>query len=114
VWRVLRRYKISGLRDLDPASGRVIRRYEKNVAGEPVHLDNKKFGRSLPGEAGEFTAEGTLDVTTARSDTPICIQPLMTTPVLPMASISPMRKLSPVSSTLRGLTGSLGGIEEVV
>lgn len=45
VWRVLKRYKISRLRNLDPASGRTIRRYEKTVAGELVHVDVKKFGR---------------------------------------------------------------------
>lgn len=45
VWRVLKRYGISRLRDLDPASGRIIRRYEKNVAGELVHVDIKKFGK---------------------------------------------------------------------
>lgn len=45
VWRVLRRYKISRLRDLDPPSGRIIRRYEKKVAGELVHVDIKKFGK---------------------------------------------------------------------
>lgn len=45
VWRVLKRYGISRLRDLDPASGRRIRRYEKTVAGELVHVDIKKFGK---------------------------------------------------------------------
>ncbi len=45
VWRVLKRYGLSRLRDLDPPSGRVIRRYEKNVPGELVHIDIKKFGK---------------------------------------------------------------------
>lgn len=49
VWRVLCRYGISRLRDLDPPSGRRIRRYERKVPGELVHMDVKKFGRIPPG-----------------------------------------------------------------
>lgn len=45
VWRVLKRFGLSRLRDLDPPSGRVIRRYERKVAGELVHVDVKKFGK---------------------------------------------------------------------
>jgi transposase InsO family protein len=45
VWRVLKRYGLSRLRDLDPPTGRVIRRYEKAVPGELVHVDIKKMGR---------------------------------------------------------------------
>lgn len=45
VWRVLARYGISRLRDLDPPTGRIIRRYEKKVPGELVHVDIKKMGR---------------------------------------------------------------------
>lgn len=56
VWRVLKRYGISRLRDLDPPSGRVIRRYEKNVPGELVHVDVKKFGK-IP-EGGGWRARG--------------------------------------------------------
>ncbi len=51
VWRVLKRYRISRLRDLDPPTGRIIRRYEKNVPGELVHVDIKKFGR-IPNGGG--------------------------------------------------------------
>ena len=49
VWRVLKRFGLSRLRDLDPPSGRVIRRYEKAVPGELVHVDIKKFGKIPPG-----------------------------------------------------------------
>lgn len=56
VWRVLKRYKVSRLRDLDPASGRRIRRYEKTVAGELVHVDIKKFGK-IP-DGGGWRAHG--------------------------------------------------------
>ncbi len=45
VWRVLKRFGISRLRDLDPPTGRIIRRYEKKVPGELVHVDIKKMGR---------------------------------------------------------------------
>ena len=45
VWRALKRFGLSRLRDLDPPTGRVIRRYEKAVPGELVHVDIKKFGR---------------------------------------------------------------------
>ena len=45
VWRVLVRYGISRLRDLDPPTGREIRRYEKDQPGELLHVDVKKLGR---------------------------------------------------------------------
>lgn len=45
VWRVLKRFGLSRLRDLDPPTGRTIRRYEKNVPGELIHIDIKKMGR---------------------------------------------------------------------
>ena len=45
VWRVLKRFGLSRLRDLDPPTGRIIRRYEKAVPGELVHVDIKKLGR---------------------------------------------------------------------
>jgi transposase InsO family protein len=56
VWRVLVRYRISRLRDLDPPSGRVIRRYEKKIPGELVHVDIKKLGR-IP-DGGGWRAHG--------------------------------------------------------
>lgn len=51
VWRVLVRYGLSRLRHLDPSSGRVIRRYEKAVPGELIHVDVKKFGK-IPSGGG--------------------------------------------------------------
>lgn len=45
VWRVLVRYGLSRLRDLDPSTGRRIRRYEKTRPGELLHVDIKKLGR---------------------------------------------------------------------
>lgn len=51
VWRVLVRYGISRLRDLDPPTGRVIRRYEKDRPGELLHVDVKKLGR-IPNGGG--------------------------------------------------------------
>lgn len=51
VWRVLARFGISRLRDLDPPTGRIIRRYEKAVPGELVHVDIKKLGR-IPNGGG--------------------------------------------------------------
>ena len=45
VWRVLKRYGLSRLRDLDPPTSRRIRRYERNTPGELVHVDVKKFGK---------------------------------------------------------------------
>jgi len=56
VWRVLRRFGMSRLRDLDPPTGRTIRRYEKAVPGELVHVDTKKFGKIPPG--GGWWAHG--------------------------------------------------------
>lgn len=56
VWRVLRRFGMSRLRDLDPPTGRVIRRYEKAVPGELVHVDIKKFGKIPAG--GGWRAHG--------------------------------------------------------
>lgn len=45
VWRVLDRYGMSRLRDLDPPTGRQIRRYERERPGELLHVDVKKLGR---------------------------------------------------------------------
>jgi len=56
VWRVLKRFGISRLRDLDPPTGRIIRRYEKAIPGELVHVDVKKFG-NIP-DGGGWRAHG--------------------------------------------------------
>lgn len=45
VWRVLVRHGLNRLRWMDRPSGRVIRRYERSVPGELVHIDIKKLGR---------------------------------------------------------------------
>jgi len=45
VWKVLVRHGVNRLRWLDRPTGRVIRRYEKSVPGELVHIDVKKLGR---------------------------------------------------------------------
>lgn len=63
VGRVLRRHQVPLLRDLDPATGAVLRpgpatprRYEREQPGELVHLDVKKLGR-IP-QGGGWRAHG--------------------------------------------------------
>jgi len=63
VGRVLRRHQVPYLRECDPMTGEVIRaskatavRYEKNRAGELVHMDVKKIGR-IP-DGGGWRAHG--------------------------------------------------------
>lgn len=51
VHRVLRRYKLARLVHLDRATGRVIRRYERDAPGELVHVDIKKLG-NIPDGGG--------------------------------------------------------------
>lgn len=51
VYRVLTRYKLARLTHLDRATGRVIRRYERSVPGELVHVDIKKLG-NIPDGGG--------------------------------------------------------------
>ncbi|MGH7609927.1 MAG: IS481 family transposase [Candidatus Dormibacteria bacterium] len=48
-YAVLRRHGLERLDFLDRPTGRVIRRFERKVAGELVHLDVKKLGRIQPG-----------------------------------------------------------------
>ena len=64
VSRVLRRYRVPYLRELDPLTGAVIRaskttavRYERDRPGELVHMDVKKIGRIPDGGAGRPTIE---------------------------------------------------------
>lgn len=59
VWRILDRYGLSRLRHLDPSSGRVIRRYEKKIPGELIHVDVKKFGRIPDGGGWRIHGRGT-------------------------------------------------------
>ncbi|MFF8902199.1 IS481 family transposase [Streptomyces lydicus] len=51
VHRVLTRYGLARLCHLDRATGRVIRRYERNKPGELVHVDIKKLG-NIPDGGG--------------------------------------------------------------
>lgn len=45
VHRVLARYRLARLAWLDRATGRVVRRYERDRPGELVHVDIKKLGK---------------------------------------------------------------------
>jgi transposase InsO family protein len=54
VHRVLTRYRLARLTHLDRATGRVIRRYERNRPGELVHVDIKKLG-NIPDGGGHKT-----------------------------------------------------------
>ncbi len=51
VYGVLRRYQIPRLVQLDRATGQVVRRYERAMPGELVHLDIKKLG-NIPDGGG--------------------------------------------------------------
>lgn len=51
VHRVLTRYRLARLTHLDRATGRVIRRYERDRPGELVHVGIKKLG-SIPDGGG--------------------------------------------------------------
>ncbi|ALO92410.1 Integrase, catalytic region [Streptomyces hygroscopicus subsp. limoneus] len=51
VHRVLTRYRLARLAHLDRATGRVIRRYERDRPGELVHVDTKKLG-NIPDGGG--------------------------------------------------------------
>ncbi|MGW9351416.1 IS481 family transposase [Nocardiopsis flavescens] len=54
VHRVLTRYKCARLTHLDRATGRVVRRYERERPGELVHVDIKKLG-NIPDGGGHKT-----------------------------------------------------------
>jgi transposase InsO family protein len=51
VHRVLRRYGLARLAHLDRATGRPVRRYERDAPGELVHVDIKKLG-NIPDGGG--------------------------------------------------------------
>jgi transposase InsO family protein len=51
VGKVLRRYRVPRLADLDRATGQAIRRYERDRPGELVHVDIKKLG-NIPDGGG--------------------------------------------------------------
>ncbi|MFJ6825974.1 IS481 family transposase [Streptomyces niveus] len=54
VHRVLTRFRLARLTHLDRATGRVIRRYERERPGELVHVDIKKLG-NIPDGGGHKT-----------------------------------------------------------
>ncbi|MFJ7265717.1 IS481 family transposase [Streptomyces sp. NPDC099050] len=54
VHRVLTRFRLARLDHLDRATGRVIRRYERERPGELVHVDIKKLG-NIPDGGGHKT-----------------------------------------------------------
>ncbi|ALO94218.1 transposase [Streptomyces hygroscopicus subsp. limoneus] len=58
VHRVLTRYRLARLAHLDRATGRVIRRYERDRPGELVHVDIKKLGNipasRVPNLTGQY------------------------------------------------------------
>ena len=58
VWAVLARHGLNRLSWLDRPTGRVIRRYERDHAGELVHLDIKKVGRIPPGGGWRVRGRG--------------------------------------------------------
>lgn len=53
VWRVLKTHGMNRLGFLDPPTGDVIR-YERDVPGELVHIDTKRFG-AIPDGGGRFS-----------------------------------------------------------
>jgi transposase InsO family protein len=57
-YAVLRRWGLARLDFLDRPTGRVIRRYEREVAGELVHIDVKKLGRIQPGGGHRIHGRG--------------------------------------------------------
>ena len=57
-YAVLRRCGLARLDFLDRPTGRVIRRYEREVAGELVHIDVKKLGRIQPGGGHRIHGRG--------------------------------------------------------
>ncbi|WP_121188546.1 IS481 family transposase [Nocardiopsis sp. Huas11] len=54
VHRILTRYRCARLTHLDRATGRVVRRYERERPGELVHVDIKKLG-NIPDGGGHKT-----------------------------------------------------------
>lgn len=56
VSRILRRARLSRMRDLDP--GEPIRRYERAHPGELIHIDIKKLGR-IDGVGHRITGDRT-------------------------------------------------------
>jgi transposase InsO family protein len=57
VYRVLRRYHCPPLAHLDRATGRPVRRYERDRPGELVHVDVKKLGNIPDGGGWRVTSK---------------------------------------------------------
>lgn len=96
VWRVLCSYGISRLRDLDPPSGRRIRRTRRR---SPVSWSTStpRNWAGSPTVAGGEPTDGP-DVTNPNgSATPTCTRPSTTTPASPTRSSVPTRKPTPAS-----------------
>jgi transposase InsO family protein len=61
VWKVLCRYGLNRLRDMDRITGRPVRRYEKDAPGELIHLDTKQVAAIAEGGGWRvYGPEGTL------------------------------------------------------
>ena len=57
-YAVLRRFGLARLDHLDRPTGRVIRRYDREVAGELAHIDVKKLGQIQPGGSHRIHGRG--------------------------------------------------------
>ena len=109
VYAVLRRYQLARLAHLDRATGRVIRRYERERPGELVHVDIKKLG-NIPDGGGHKVhgrAAGSRNTTRSAptpttapapgpsSATATCTTPWMTTPGWPTPKSCPTSAKTP-------------------
>ncbi len=95
VHRVLARYGLARLAHLDRATGRVIRRYERDRPGELVHVDIKKLG-NIPTAAATKSSAAPQAARTARTPaTATCTPPSTTTPAWPTARSTPTRRRRP-------------------
>ena len=70
VHRVLRRYRIARLAQLDRATGRVIRRYEHTTPGDLIHVDIKKLGNIPDGGGSRVHGLRTGKRNSQRTNTP--------------------------------------------
>ncbi|SDU29288.1 leucine-zipper of insertion element IS481 [Gordonia westfalica] len=124
VHRILTRYQCVRLSWTDPATGapvrarrREARRYERDAAGDLIHVDIKKLGR-IPDGGGHRVhsrAKGTRNSSAHRDasrpapcmavptwDTPTCTTPSMITPGTPIRRSWLMRERKPRPHSWRG------------
>jgi transposase InsO family protein len=67
VWKVLARYGLNRLAWMDRVTGSVVRRYEKDLPGELIHLDTKQVARISPdGSWRVYGSDGTPQRNTKR------------------------------------------------